>query len=121
MTIPAGLLIGLMISIHIFTILLIWIVSYRFNALTDKLNIMSELSRGINNIADLLSQIRLENTSIKSGQESIKGTLQSGIEKIESGFSNFKEINKIEHDYLTEKIQDIKDKSDFKNKKDDGL
>ena len=37
MTVNAGILLGLLISLHFFVILLIWITSYRFNTLVDKI------------------------------------------------------------------------------------
>ena len=86
MTVNAGILLGLLISLHFFVILLIWITSYRFNTLVDKLNILGELSRGINTIAKVLENIEKQTTQVSHK-----------VDLLGVNLKNFKEHNAKEH------------------------
>ena len=91
MTINAGILLGLLISLHVFIILLIWIMSYRFNHLAEKLNVTRDISNALNNISETLRE--LKNINQKTSEK---------VTKIEGKFDTFREINEREHRELRE-------------------
>ena len=91
MTINAGILLGLLISLHFFVILLIWIMSYRFNNLTDKLDVMRDISNGLNNISEVLKELK-----------DINSKTIDKITEVSTKFDVFSSQNKQEHRELRE-------------------